>query len=157
MESGTYCNMLLPLTSQPIRLTTNFMTFIPSLTFTELWVVSMEHLQRVVASQQGTLTLPDTWFRPPFLGLAFAPIVETRFLELAMSLLDFSPWIPLGTFSILLLFHLVSDILKKIPGLTWFVWQLLMINIHIWYVYLIPIRQRFMHAVIISNYMYIHK
>ena len=44
-----------------------------------------------VASQQGTLTLPDTWFRPPFLGLAFAPIVETRFLELAMSLLDFSP------------------------------------------------------------------
>ena len=29
------------------RLSTNFMTFIPSLTFTELWVVSMEHLQRV--------------------------------------------------------------------------------------------------------------
>ena len=27
----------------------------------------------------------------PFLGLACAPIVETRFLELAMSLLDFSP------------------------------------------------------------------
>ena len=35
-----------------------------------------------VASQQGTL--------------------ETKFLELAMSLLDFSPRIPLGTFSILL-------------------------------------------------------
>ena len=34
-------------TSQPIRLSTNFMTFIPSLTLTELWVVSMEHLQRV--------------------------------------------------------------------------------------------------------------
>ena len=34
-------------TSLPIRLSTNFMTFIPSLTFTELWVVSMEHLQRV--------------------------------------------------------------------------------------------------------------
>ena len=32
-------------------------------------------------------------------GLANAPIVETKFLELAMSLLDFSP---LGTFSILL-------------------------------------------------------
>ena len=31
-------------------------------------------------------------------------IVETRFLELAMSLLDFSHHIPLGTFSILLLF-----------------------------------------------------
>ena len=36
-------------------------------------------------------------------GLACAPIVDTRFLELAMSLLDFSPRIPLGTFSILLL------------------------------------------------------
>ena len=34
-------------TSQPIRLSRNLMTFIPSLTFTELWVVSMEHLQRV--------------------------------------------------------------------------------------------------------------
>ena len=39
----------------------------------------------------------------PILGLANAPIVETKFLELAMSLLDFSPRIPLGTFSILLL------------------------------------------------------
>ena len=35
-------------------------------------------------------------------GLACAPIVETRFLELAMSLLDFSHRIPLGTFSIFL-------------------------------------------------------
>ena len=34
-------------TSRPIRLPTNFMTLIPSLTFTELWVVFMEHLQRV--------------------------------------------------------------------------------------------------------------
>ena len=34
--------------------------------------------------------------------LASAPIVETKFIELAMSLLDFSPRIPLGTFSILL-------------------------------------------------------
>ena len=38
----------------------------------------------------------------PILGLANAPIVETKFLELAMSLFDFSPRIPLGTFSILL-------------------------------------------------------
>ena len=29
-------------------------------------------------------------------------LVETKFLELAMSLLDFSPRIPIGTFSILL-------------------------------------------------------
>ena len=41
----------------------------------------------------------------PILGLANAPIVETKFLELAMSLLDFSPRIPLGTFSILLAVH----------------------------------------------------
>ena len=54
-----------------------------------------------VVCQQGTLTLLDTWFRPIFWGPACAP-VETRFLEHAMSLLDFSPWIPLGTFSILL-------------------------------------------------------
>ena len=41
---------------------------------------------KVVAYQQGTLTLPDTWFRPPpILGLANAQIVETKFLELAMS------------------------------------------------------------------------
>ena len=39
----------------------------------------------------------------PFLGLACAPIVETRVLEPAMSLLDFSPWIPFSTFSILLI------------------------------------------------------
>ena len=38
----------------------------------------------------------------PILGLANAPIVETKFLEVAMSLLDFSPRIPFGTFSILL-------------------------------------------------------
>ena len=38
----------------------------------------------------------------PIVGLACAPIVETRFLELAMFLLDFSPRIPPGTFSILL-------------------------------------------------------
>ena len=36
----------------------------------------------------------------PILGLANAPIVETKFLEFAMSLLDFSSRIPLGTFSI---------------------------------------------------------
>ena len=44
-----------------------------------------------LACQQGTLTLPDTWFLPPFLGLACAPIVDTRFLEPAVSLLNISP------------------------------------------------------------------
>ena len=44
-------------TSLPIRLSTNFMTFIPSLTFTELWVVSMEHLQRVWLASRERLPL----------------------------------------------------------------------------------------------------
>ena len=39
----------------------------------------------------------------PILGQANAPIVETKFLEFAMSLLDFSPRMPLGAFSILLI------------------------------------------------------
>ena len=60
----------------PIRLCTNFMTFIPSLTFTELWVVSMEAFATGVASQQGTLTLPDTWFRPPFWDLLMLQLLR---------------------------------------------------------------------------------
>ena len=55
-----------------------------------------------VACQQGTLTLPDTWFRPQFWDLLMLQLLRPIFLELAMSLLDFSPRIPLGTFSILL-------------------------------------------------------
>ena len=47
----------------------------------------------------------------PILGLANAPIVETKFLELAMSLLDFSPRIPLSTFSILL----IASCIQKYP------------------------------------------
>ena len=48
-----------------------------------------------VACQQGSLTLPDTLFRPPFLGRVCALIVATRFIELAMSLLDFHIEYPL--------------------------------------------------------------
>ena len=51
-----------------------------------------------VARQQGTLTLPDTWFRPPVLGLVYASIVETKFSKLAVSFLDLLLRIPLGTF-----------------------------------------------------------
>ena len=55
------------------------------------------------ASQQERSPFRTPGSVPPFWDLlACAPIVETRFLELAMSLLDFSPWITLGTFSILL-------------------------------------------------------
>ena len=42
-------------------------------------VVSMEHFATGLACQQGTLILPDTWFRL-FYGLAYAPFVETSFL-----------------------------------------------------------------------------
>ena len=67
-----------------------------------LWVVSMEHLQRVWHASRERLPF-RTPGSVPILGLANAPIVETKFLELAMFLLDFSPRIPLGTFSILLI------------------------------------------------------
>ena len=43
--------------SQPIRLSTNFMTLIPSLTFAELRVDSMEHLQRVWHASRERLPL----------------------------------------------------------------------------------------------------
>ena len=49
----------------------------------------MEYLHRCGICQQGTLTLPDSWFLP-VLGLAYAPIVEMSFPELAVSFLDFS-------------------------------------------------------------------
>ena len=42
-------------TFQPIKLSTNFTTLIPSLTFTELQVVSSEHLQRVWLSSRERL------------------------------------------------------------------------------------------------------
>ena len=68
-----------------------------------------------VAYQQGMLTLPGHLVPSPIVGLACAPMVETRFLELAMSLIDFSPRIPLDTFSILLLhiYPLTFDLQKQ--------------------------------------------
>ena len=53
-------------TSQPIRLSTNFMTFIPSLTFTELRVVSMEYLQRVWLASRERLPFRTPGFVPFF-------------------------------------------------------------------------------------------
>ena len=64
----------------------------------------MEHLQRVWHASRERLPF-RTPGSVPILGLANALIVETKFLELAMSLLDFSPRIPLGTFSVLLQYH----------------------------------------------------
>ena len=85
----------------PIRLSTNFMTLIPNLTFTDYewfpWSISNGCGMPAGNAYPSGHLVPS-----PILGLANAPIVETKFLELAMSLLDFSPPIPLGTFSILL-------------------------------------------------------
>ena len=47
-------------------LPTNFMTFIPSLTFTELWVVSMEHLQRVWLASRERLPFRTLGSVPQF-------------------------------------------------------------------------------------------
>ena len=82
---------------RPIKLSTNFVTLIPSLTFTELRLVYMELLQRVWHTSRERLP-----FGTPGLGLAYAAICETNFPELVVCFHDFSPWILLGTFSILL-------------------------------------------------------
>ena len=89
------------LTSQPIRLSAHFTTLIPSvsMTFVELQEVSVEHLQRTwhASRERFSSGLLDP---SSFLGLAYVPILETSFP--AVSFLDFSPWIPLGSCSILL-------------------------------------------------------
>ena len=89
-------------TSQPIRLSNNFVTLTPSLTFTDYewfpWSICNGCGMPAGNAYPSGHLVPS-----PIVGLACAPIVETKFLELAMSLLDFSPRIPLGTFSILLL------------------------------------------------------
>ena len=76
------------------------MTLIPSLTFTDYewfpWSICNGCGMPVGNAYPSGHLVPS-----PILGLASAPIVETKFLELAMSLLDSSSRIPLGTFSIL--------------------------------------------------------
>ena len=61
----------------------------------------MEYLWRVWHASRERYNPSGHLVPSPFLGLACAPIVETRFFKLVMSLLNFWPWIPLGTFSIL--------------------------------------------------------
>ena len=96
-------------TSQPIRLSTNFMTLIPSLTFTDYewfpWSICNGCGMPAGNAYPSGHLVPS-----PILRFANAPIVETKFLKLAMSLLDFSPRIPLGTFSILLCLTLYVSI-----------------------------------------------
>ena len=54
-----------------------------------------------VASKQGTLTLPDTWF-PPLFGTCLSSNFWDQIPWTCHVFTDFSPWIPLSTFSILL-------------------------------------------------------
>ena len=72
-----------------------FITLFPDLTFTE-WGIC----QGFCMPTGGAY--PCRHMVPSLLGTAYAPIVETSFLELAVSFLEFSPWIFLGIFSILL-------------------------------------------------------
>ena len=56
------------------RLYTDLMT-VPNLTFTELRGFHGAFATGV-ASQQGALTLPDTWFRPPFWDLLMLQLLR---------------------------------------------------------------------------------
>ena len=69
-------DQLCTVTSIPIRIFTNFITLIPSLTFTELRVV----LQRVWHASRE----PDTWFRPFWNLVKIDPVAETSFPELVL-------------------------------------------------------------------------
>ena len=64
-----------------------------------------------VASQQGTLTLLDTWFRPPFWDVLVLQLLRPDSSNLLCLYSTFHLGIPLGTFSICLL-NIFSDTLK---------------------------------------------
>ena len=64
-------------TSQPIRISTNFMTLMPTLTFTELWVVSIEHLQRVWHASRGHLPFRTFGNIPLFWDLLVLQLLRT--------------------------------------------------------------------------------
>ena len=85
------------------------MTLIPSLIFTELQVVSIEHLQRVwYASMER---FPSGYLVPcPFFGLVYASIVDISFPELVVSFIDFSPCTLLGNILNLLLTTFQSNL-----------------------------------------------
>ena len=75
-------------TSQLIRLITNFMTLIPNftlipnLTFTELWEVSMEYLQRVLHASRELLAF-RTPGSIPFWDLHMFLLLRSFFLNLS--------------------------------------------------------------------------
>ena len=69
-------------TSQSIRLSTNFMTLIQSLTFTELWVVSMEHWQRLWHTNRERLLFRTPGSIPSFLDFLVLQLLRPDFSNL---------------------------------------------------------------------------
>ena len=68
------------------------MTLIPRLTFTELQVVSMERLQRIWHASRKRLS-SRTPGSVPFWHLLMLELLRPVLSEVAVSFLDFSPWI----------------------------------------------------------------
>ena len=87
------------------RTNPNVIILITNFNFTVLQKVSMWYLWGIWHISREQLPFLTTW-SVLFLELAYAKIVETRFPELAISFLDFSLWISIGTVSILLIFNL---------------------------------------------------
>ena len=80
-------------------------------TKTIYWCIIVKHCN-AWSNNVSDFTWPSGTLSP-IVGLVCAPIFEIRFIDLAMSLLDFSPRIPLGTFSILLI-HINNDIIYQL-------------------------------------------
>ena len=89
--------------SQPIRLSINFMILIPSLTFTELRVVFMQHFQRVWHTSRELLPFKDTWFCPHFLDLLMHQLLRPEFAVAFRSKEEegfFKEWTPWPVFAL---------------------------------------------------------
>ena len=69
-------------TSQPIRLFTNFHDLDTVLDLHRITSGFHGAFATGVACQQGTLTLPDTWFRPPFGDLLMLQLLKAIFPSL---------------------------------------------------------------------------
>ena len=85
----------------PYTMTTTYWSdFVPNSTFTEFWVVSIEHLRRVWHADRGRLLLSDTW-SCPFGTCICSTCWDQSFSELVIIFPDYALRISLGTFSIL--------------------------------------------------------
>ena len=69
-----------------------------------------------VASQQGTLTLPDTWFRPPFWDLLMLQLLRPNSSNLPCLYSTFHLEYPLVLSRFYLLSHLLLHYLSQTPS-----------------------------------------